>query len=160
MIRIGTDQADQIFASYRQTLETVTEQLAFGVSETLLAHRREEIREAIRHLACRVSAGGCLDPVINREALRAAYQSLASFVSYEDAHAAASLHHALERGDYAFLASPAAETANRISHRIEQESKILAREFDVIRHEPVDPLLAEVEAFLVQFDRKPAQPAD
>jgi len=156
----GTGGAAQVVEAYRNTLATVAHLLAFGVPDSLLGHSRDEIRQSIQELALLTGAGHMPESATNLAELRAAYQSLASFVPYEEANAAARLHHALEHGEYAFLASPAAELATRLSRRIEQEASQLALEFDaVLGQEHIDPLLAEVDAFLKAFERKPATPS-
>ncbi len=146
---MGSAKSKRIIESYLQVLGTAGDLLAFGVPESLLADEREQIRQAFREAGPGLSNAG-----VSLGDLRAAYQSLASFLPYEEANAVASLHHAIERGDYAFLATVAAETATGISRRVEQEAARLAREFDTLLCGPADPLLAEVDAFLSQFERK------
>jgi hypothetical protein len=149
-----TAEARQIIGQYLQTLGTVSHLLAFGVPDTLLTHKSDEIRQAIRDCAAAAGADGAAPSNLGLAELRIAYQSLASFLPYEEANAAARLHHAFERGDYTFLASPAAELAMNRSRRIERESSELAREFDALVSGPADPVLSEVDAFLNEFDRK------
>jgi hypothetical protein len=141
------------------TLASVTHLLAFGVADSLLAHSRDEIRQAIRAWVGLNAGDQALHPGVGLGDLRAAYQSLASFVPYEEANAAARLHLAFDRGDYAYLASPAADAAMRRSRRIEQEAGQLACEFDALLNEPVDSVLSEVDAFLNEFERKLAAPS-
>lgn len=152
--------AGRIIEGYLQILQTVGELLPFGVPDSLLAHPREEIRRALREAASASGGSGLLlNAGVNLGDLRTAYQSLASFLPYDEAHAAARLHHAMQRGDYAFLSTAAAQAASGLARRIEQEASRLAREFDALLGAPADPLLAEVDAFLSQFDRKQKTPA-
>lgn len=150
---MGSAETSHIIDNYLQVLRTVGDLLAFGVPESLLAHEREEIRRAFRDCV-KPTDTGTPNTGVNLGDLRTAYLSLASFLPYEEANAAARLQHAIERGDYAFLSSAAAEAATGISRRIEQEAARLAREFDALLGESTDPLLAEVEALLSQFERK------
>jgi len=147
-------EAKHIVENYLQTLGTVTELLAFGVPDSLLAHERDVIRQSIRDWVRTAGSDGIMSVSIGLGGLRAAYQSLASFLPYDEANAAARLHHAFERGDYAYLASPAAEAATSRARRIELEASELAREFDALVSGPADPVLSGVDAFLNEFDRK------
>jgi len=146
---MGSSKSKRIIESYLQVLRTAGDLLAFGVPESLLADPRERIQQAFRDLG-----PGLSGLAVGLDDLRAAYQSLASFLPYEDANAVACLHHAVARGDYAFLATATAHTATAITRRIEQEAGRLAREFDALLCGPADPLLAEVDAFLSQIEEK------
>lgn len=148
-------EARRIIDSYLQVLRAAGDLLAFGAPESLLTHEREKIRQALR-AAANATAGNAdiSDTGIGLGDLRTAYQSLASFLPYDEANAVARLRHAIERGDYVFLSSAAADAATGISRRIEQEAGRLAREFDALLGGPADPLLAEVETLLGQFERK------
>lgn len=145
--------ARTIFREYQQMLMGVAHLLAFGVPDALLAHPRDKIRQAILEMARQMTFGS-LEAETHFEDLRTAYQSLASFVSYEDANIAARLQHALERNHFAFLATPEAEAARVLSRRIELEATRLTRQFDTWVSETTDPVLTEVNAVLANFDRK------
>ncbi len=152
---MGNTETRRIIESYLQVLRAVGDLLAFGAPESLLTHERGKIREALRDTVnAMAGSAGISNTGIGLGDLRTAYQSLASFLPYDEANAAARLHHAIERGDYAFLSSAAADAATGISRRIEQEAARLALEFDALLGEPADPLLAEVNAVLSRLERK------
>jgi hypothetical protein len=142
-----------ILGQYQQVLMSVSHLLPFGAPDTLLPHSRDKIRQAIRDVAYQITLKG-LETNIHYEDLRVAYQSLASFVSYEEANIAARLQHALERNQFAFLATAEAESARVLSRQIEREAARLTREFDTWVSEASDPVLTEVDAMLADFERK------
>lgn len=152
---MGNTKTRRIIESYLQVLRAAGDLLAFGAPESLLTHEREKIRQALRDAVNAMAENAdTSDTGIGLGDLRIAYQSLASFLPYDEANAVARLHHALACGDYVFLSTTAAQTATAITRRIEQEARRLAREFDALLGEPADPLLAEVETLLGQFERK------
>jgi len=140
---------------YLEVLGSVAHLLPFGAPEALLPQRRDEIRQAIREVARQFNDRPS-EPGMDMDSLRTAYQSLASFVSYEEANIAAGLQHALERNNFAFLASPEAESARQLSRKIEVEAALMAREFDTWCGALSDPLLTEASNVLIEFSRKQA----
>ena len=87
--------------------------------------------------------------------LRTAYQSLASFLPYEEANAAALLQAAFDRGDRTYISSRTAVQTVARAQRIEQEAGALAREFDAfLEHNESDDLLSEIDALLAELGRK------
>lgn len=147
-------QARQLVQEYQQVLQGVVALLTLGASETLLPAPKDEIRQALR-LAVRATAtGGLADPTA-LDTLRAAYLSLANFLTYEEANAATRLQAAFDRGDRTYISSRmAAQTMDR-AQRIEQEAGALAREFDAyVKNNESDGMLSEIDALLSTLDRK------
>lgn len=143
---------------YRQVLRDVAALLPLGVPETLLPAGKDVLRAALRREA--QIRGRQFGDTAHTEALRDAYLSLASFLPYDEANAAACLHAACARGDVTFLSSPAAELAMARARQIEREAGELAREFDALRAPAADALLAEIDRFLSDFQRKHGRATD
>jgi hypothetical protein len=150
---VSTAQAVSLLNEYKKILSDFSSLLALGAPESLLPASKEELQQAIRALA----KTHLLDPtdLTNTDTLRNAYMALATFLSYDDAHAAAQLRTACERGDMKFMASSAAERIMARAQRIEQEASALGREFDEwIRAQGPLGLLSEIEALFGEFDAK------
>jgi hypothetical protein len=147
-------QAGQLVQEYQLIVQGFFTLLTLGAPETLLPAPRDEIRQALRIVACATATGGLSGPR-ELDSLRTAYQSLASFLPYEEANAAALLQAAFERGDRSYIASRSAAQTVARAQRIEQEAGELAREFDAfLKHNESDGLLTEIDALLAELDRK------
>lgn len=147
-------QARQLVQEYQQVLQSVAALLTLGASETLLPAPKDKIRQALRRVAQTSTMSGLADPAA-LDSLRAAYLSLANFLTYEEANAATRLQAAFDRGDRTYISSPmAAQTMDR-AQRIEQEACALAREFDAcVKNDESDGVLSEVDALLSALDQK------
>ncbi len=150
---VCTAQAVSLLNEYMKILSDFSSLLALGAPESLLPASKEELRHIIRTFA----KTQLLDPadLTDTDTLRTAYVSLATFLSYDDAHVAAQLHAACQRGDMKFMTSAAAERAMARAQRIEQEASALGREFDEWIHVqgPLG-LLSEIEALFGEFEAK------
>jgi len=147
-------QASQIAQEYQQVLQSVTTLLTLGAPETLLPAPKDVIRQALRIVARAAGTGGLAGQTA-LDALRMAYLSLANFLSYEEANAAARLQAAFDRSDRTYLSSRAATQTVARAQRIEQEAGELAREFDAYQvHNESDGLLSEIDALLADLNRK------
>lgn len=143
-------RARQIVQDYQQVLQRISALLTLGAPETLLPAPKDELRQALRM----VMRGQSGDPTV-LEALRTAYLSLANFLTYEEANGAARLQAAFNRGDRAYIASPAAAQTMARTQGIEQEASALAREFDdLVKQLDSADLLAEIDCFDSDFSRK------
>jgi hypothetical protein len=146
--------ACQIAQEYQQVLQDVAALLTLGAPETLLPSPKDEIRQALRIVARNTATDGRTGSMA-LDRLRTAYLSLANFLSYEEANAAARLQAALDRGDRTYICSRAATLTVARAQRIEQEAKLLAQEFDAHqKHHESDGLLSEIDALLADLDRK------
>jgi hypothetical protein len=147
-------QAGPLVQEYQLILQSFFTLLTLGAPETLLPAPSDEIRQALLTVA-RATAMGGLAGTTELDHLRTAYQSLASFLPYEEANAAARLQVAFDHGNRTYIASrTAAQTVAR-AQRIEQEAGVLAREFDAfLKYNESDGLLSEIEALLAELDRK------
>lgn len=152
------EQAQRLIGEYRQLLQDVGALLPLGVPETLLPADKAVLRAVLQREA-RSRSGLFGDPA-QLETLRNAYLSLASFLTYEEAHAAARLHAACARGDLGFLSSPAAERAMARSRQIEREAGELVHEFDALLAAEADPLLNEIDGLLADLKRKYGRAVD
>jgi hypothetical protein len=154
----STAQAANLLKEYKKILTDFSSLLALGAPECLLPASKDELRHAMRAIA----KAQLLDPtgLTDTDTLRNAYASLATFISYDDAHAAAQLHAACERGDMKFMASPVAERVMARAQRIEREASALGREFDEWLHNqgPLG-LLSDIDALLAELDTKYTAPA-
>lgn len=147
-------QASPIVQEYQQVLQDVSALLTLGAPETLLPATKGEIRQALRVVA-RATSGDGLAGSSTLDALRTAYLSLANFLPYEEANAAARLQAAFTRGDRAYISSPAGAQTMARAQRIEQEAGALAQEFDaLLKDSETDDLLSEIDALLAELDRK------
>ncbi len=147
-------QAGQLVQEYQQVLQAVAALLTMGASETLLPASKDEIRQALRLVARATDTGGLADPTA-LDTLRTAYLSLANFLSYEEANAAARLQAAFDRGDRAYISSRMAAQTMERAQRIEQEASALAREFDAfVKDNEADGMLLEIDALLSTLGRK------
>ncbi len=147
-------QPEQLVQEYQQVLQSLSTLLTLGAPETLLPASSDEIRQALRIVA-RATATGGLAGTTELDRLRTAYQSLASFLPYEEANAAARLQVAFDHGNRTYITSRTATQTVARAQRIEQEAGDLAREFDAfLKHNESDGLLSEIEALLAELDRK------
>jgi hypothetical protein len=147
---LAATRARQIVQDYQQVLQRISALLTLGAPETLLPAPKDELRQALRM----VMRGQSGDPTV-LEALRTAYLSLANFLTYEEANGAARLQAAFNRGDRAYIASPAAAQTMARTQGIEQEASALAREFDdLVKQLDSADLLAEIDCFDSDFSRK------
>jgi len=150
----GLAQARQRVQEYQQVLQGVAAWLTLGVSETLLPAPKDEIRQALRLAARATFTGGLTDPTA-LDTLRAAYLSLANFVTYEEANAATRLQAAFDRGDRTYISSRLAAQAMERAQCIEQEAGALAREFDAyVKNSESDGMLSEIDTLLSALNRK------
>ena len=147
-------RAQTLAQDYQQVLQSVNELLTLGAPETLLPAAKEEIRQALRRMALTTVSDGLANPMA-LDRLRTAYLSLANFLPYEEANAAARLQTAFDRGDRTYIGSPiAAQTMARVQ-RIEQQASQLALEFDAfLRHNESGSLLSDIDTLLAELDRK------
>jgi hypothetical protein len=151
---LSAAQARQIVQEYQQVLYGVAALLTLGAPETLLPAAKDEIRQALRIVARATASDGSTDSMA-LDALRTAYLSLASFLTYEEANGAARLQAAFNRGDRAYISSRAAAQTVARAQRIEQEASALAREFDeLLKQLDSDGLLSEIDSFLAEFSHK------
>jgi hypothetical protein len=147
-------QAARIVLEYQLVLQGITALLTMGAPETMLPAPKVRIQQAIR-LAVRTSFNGGNDNTATLDTLRTAYLSLANFLTYEEANAAARLQAAFDRGDRAYIASPAAARTMARTQGIEQEASALAREFDdFLKQFDSDGLLSDIDNFLVDFSHR------
>ncbi len=150
---MSTAQAAGLVNEYKKILSDFASLITLGAPESLLPASKAELRHAI----CAVTQAHLLDPedLTDTDTLRNTYVSLAAFLSYDDAHAAAQLHAASERGDMKFMASAAAEQVMLRVHAIEQEASALGKEFDQWLHIQ-DPfgLLADIDALISEINVK------
>ena len=147
-------EARQLAQDYQQVLLSVAALLTLGAPETLLPASKDEIRQALRIVARTTATDGMADPMA-LDSLRTAYLSLANFLTYEEANAAARLQAAFDRGDRTYISSPAAAQTVTRAQRIEQETGELAREFDAFtKDNESDSLLSEIDALLAALDGK------
>jgi len=147
-------QSEQLVQEYRQVLQCLSSLLTLGAPETLLPAPSDEIRQALRAVAHATATDGLTGPT-ELDNLRTAYQSLASFLPYEEANAAALLQAAFDRGDRTYISSRTAVQTVARAQRIEQEAGALAREFDAfLEHNESDDLLSEIDALLAELGRK------
>lgn len=147
-------QPEQLVQEYQQVLQCLSTLLTLGAPETLLPAPRDEIRQALRIVACTTATGGLAGTAV-LDRLRTAYQSLASFLPYEEANAAARLQLAFDHGDRTYISSRAAAQTVARAQRIEHEAGELARELDeFLKHNESDGLLSEIDALLAELDRK------
>lgn len=152
-------QASRITQEYRQILQSVTTLLTLGAPETLLPAPKDKIRQALCMVARGTDTSGPLG-LRTLDELRTAYLSLANFLSYEDANAAARLQAAFDRGDRTYISSRAAMQTVARAQRIEQEAVALAKEFDAqLKQDESDGLLSEIDSLLADLDRKFAAPS-
>jgi hypothetical protein len=148
MESLGYEWARRVVNEYLEVLKGVAPLLTLGAPEILLPAGKDEIRQAIRRLAQSAAAGG-LSEAARVETLRNAYLSLASFLAYEEANAAARLQAAFARGDRVFIGSRAAAETMARAQRIEQDAGLLAREFDgFLKTQVEDELLIEIDQVL------------
>jgi hypothetical protein len=148
-------QAASLLREYKKILMDFSSLLALGAPESLLPASKEKLQQAIRSLA----KIHLLDPtdLTDMDSLRTAYMSMATFVSYDDAHAAAQLHAACERGDMKFMASTAAEQVMARAQGIEREASALGQEFDEwINTQGPLGLLSDIDALFNGFDARHA----
>lgn len=147
-------RARQIVQDYQQVLQRISALLTLGAPETLLPTPKDELRQALR-MAVRAMDSGRSTNSTALETLRTAYLSLANFLTYEEANGAARLQAAFNRGDRAYIASPAAAQTMARTQGIEQEASALAREFDdLVKQLDSADLLAEIDCFDSDFSRK------
>ena len=151
---VSRTQAGRIVQEYLRVLECVADLLTLGTSSSLLPAARDEVRTAIqvvtRNLLRHESPDG-----MDIDALRTAYLSLASFMSYEEAHAAARLHAAFKRGDQVYIASRVAAQTMHRAQQIEQEASALALEFDALVRQVEDHTLRlEIEHFISDYSAR------
>jgi hypothetical protein len=146
-------QAVSLLNEYKKILADFSSLLTLGAPESLLPAPKATLRHAILTLA----RAHLLDPtdLTDTDILRNAFVSLATFLPYDEAHTAAQLLAACERGDMKFMASAAAENAMARARRIEQEASALGREFDEWMHAqgPLG-LLSDVDTVLAEFNTK------
>jgi hypothetical protein len=147
-------RARQVVQEYQQVLQRITTLLTLGAPETLLPAPKDELRQALCMLVRATVSSRSANPT-TLETLRTAYLSLANFLTYEEANGAARLQAAFDRGDRAYIASPAAAQAMARAQGIEQEASALAREFDeFVKQLDSDGLLLEIDSFLSDFSHK------
>jgi hypothetical protein len=152
-----TTNVRQLVRSYQEILRTLSDQLPFGVPDTLLPAKKDTLRRALQKLATAASPSGWSGPSLVSE-LRVAYVSLANFISSTEAQDATRLHIALARGDRSFLDSDVTVRVTARARRIEQEAAQLGAEFDnLLSDREASNLIAEIDTFLAEF--KPGEPA-
>lgn len=122
-------QARRLVEEYRAVIESVATLLATGVPDTLLPAPKDALRQAILAVARQACAFTPGDTV-TLDRLRAGYASLAGFLPYEQALAAAELIRAGRTGDRHYLNSAEAIRALTRARQIEVEAAHLGREFD------------------------------
>jgi hypothetical protein len=147
-------QAARIVLEYKLILQGITAQLTLGAAETLLPAPKDTIQQAIR-LVVRTSVKGSTDDTATLDALRTAYLSLANFMTYDEANAAARLQAAFNRGDRTFIASQAAAQTMARTQGIELEASKLAREFDdFLKSSDSDDLLFDIDNIHTDFSHQ------
>jgi hypothetical protein len=149
-------RSGRLVHEYQEILASVSSLLHLGVPETLLPASRDLIFQAL----CR-EAQLVIDEPLAVDAMRNACLRLACFLPYDEALAASQLHRAFERGDQAYITSPAATRTMARAQRIERDAQALAREFDAsLRHgdHAATALIDEVDAFLAEMRLKLGQP--
>lgn len=148
------ERAGQVVDEYLAVLKNISSLLAVGAPETLLPAPKDEIRLAILALARSSMANG-LAETRSVDTLRQACMALANFISYEEANAAARLRAAFERGDIAYISSKAASQVTRRSQQIEQDCRILAREFDdAVKTDSTGLLMSELDNLMAEVNGK------
>lgn len=148
------ERASQLVDEYLAVLKNIPSLLAVGAPETLLPAPKDEIRLAILALA-RTSMANDLAETRSVETLRQACMTLANFISYEEANAAARLRAAFERGDIAYISSKAASQVTRRTQQIEQDCRILAREFDeAVKTDSTGSLMSDLDTLLAEVNGK------
>lgn len=150
----------QLVNLYQDLLRTMTGMLALGAPDTLLPARAETLRKAIRTMALSLNRSA-LDYVETLGRLRTAYLSLASFISYEEAHAAMNLQQAFARGDRKSMSDEEIEVVMARGRRIEQDAAVLAREFDHFAEDrEASELLTEIDLLFAELQRNSQRKPD
>ena len=147
-------QARELVGEYKSVLATVSGLLALGAPDSLLPAPPDQLRHAFRSVIQAV-AGDELAAPTDASELRGAYVALASFLSYDEAHAAARLQAAFDSGDRGFIASRQAEKTMARARHIEQDAAGLAQEFDgwLTGDHASNDVLAEIDRLLARLDR-------
>ena len=155
-----TTNVRQLVRAYQEVLRTLSDQLPFGVPETLLPAKKDILRRALQKLATAASPSGWSGQTLVSE-LRSAYVALANFISTTEAQDAMRLHQALSRGDRAFLDSDVTARVTERARRIEQEAAQLGTEFDnLLSDREASNLIAEIDSFLAEFTPGSPNPKD
>lgn len=150
---VGLEQSRRLVEEYRGIKEGVVPLLATGLPETLLPAPKDSLRQAILDVARQACAFNPGDTV-TLDRLRICYASLASFLPYEQALAAAELMRAAERGDRSYMRSAEAVRAMTRARQIELEAAHLAREFDRFVCQEQTAEFAGLDAYLDALSRK------
>jgi hypothetical protein len=98
---VDLEQSRRLVEEFRDIKEGVMQLLATGVAETLLPAPKDNLRQAILAVARQACAFNPGDTV-TLDRLRACYASLASFLPYDQALAAAEMIRACELGDRSY----------------------------------------------------------
>jgi len=148
-----TKKSQQLVRAYQEVLRTISDQLPFGVPETLLPAKKDSIRRVLQQMAASASPSGWCGSILVTD-LRAAYIALASFLPDPEAQEATRLHVAMANGDRSFLDSAIAHRVMERTRQIEQEATLLGTEFDHLRSDQeATDLIAEIDAFLAEFEQ-------
>ena len=150
---VGLEQSRRLVEEYRGIKEGVMPLLATGVPETMLPAPRDSLRQAILAVARQACAFNPGDTV-TLDRLRTCYASLASFLPYDQALAAAELIRASERGDRTYMNSAEAVRAMTRTKQIELEAGHLGREFDRFVCQQQTAEFAGLDAYLDALARK------
>lgn len=155
---VDLGRSRSLVEEYREIKEGVMPLLATGVPETLLPAQKDVLRQAILAVArqaCTFNPGD----MVTLDRLRTCYASLASFLPYEQALAAADLMRASSLGDRSYMNSPEALRALARAKQIELEAAHLGREFDRFVCKQQSAEFDGIDAYLDSLSRKYA-PAD
>jgi hypothetical protein len=149
-------RARRLVDLYCALTESIAAMLTFGAPDTLLPATKDKIRQAFRDVIGEESKDA--SSASRLAGLRSAYISLAAFLPYDEANAAARLKAAFDRHDHGYIASPAAAQAMACVQKIEQEAGTMAKEFDAlldVNDEEATNLLSEIDSILAEYTARP-----
>lgn len=150
---VDLEQSRRMVEEYREIKDGVAPLLATGAPDTLLPVHKDVLRQAILAVARQACAFNPGDTV-TLDRLRNCYASLASFLPYDKALAAADLMRAYTLGDRSFFDSPEALQARARAKQIELEAGHLGREFDRFVCKQQFAEFEGVDAYLESLSRK------
>jgi hypothetical protein len=155
--KILPEQADKLFQDYETMRAALSDQLLYGVPESLLPAPKDVMADALGLMQRQALAEG---DSLMLDRLRLACIALANFLPLDEAALTSELKEAIDGNNMAYLNTAEAQIAQATIRRMEDGARRYADEFDArCTQQQSDGLLTEIDALLDELSHKYAAPA-